>query len=297
MTATIERLAVVIVTHNSRDHIGRCLDAIARSDVRPALTVVVDTASTDDTAAEVARTHPDTVIVARPVNDGFTGGANLGMATSFERGCDAVLLLNPDAFVEPGAIGHLVSSANTHASALVGARLVLDRDPSRPCVTGPRVSWWRGRTVGPRRTPEHASDTVVHVDALSGACLLIRRKLIDTTGAFDETYFLYFEDLDLGVRAQAAGWELIVAEQAIVRHIEGAATGGAGAPLAMYYFVRNRHRFVRKFRRGRPVYVGFLAYELADVSARVLAALMTGRAALARAIVRGYRDAYSPTDR
>jgi N-acetylglucosaminyl-diphospho-decaprenol L-rhamnosyltransferase len=292
VTSTIERLAVVIVTHNSRDHIGRCLDAIAHSPVQPALVVVVDTASTDGTAAEIARAHPDTVVIVRPANDGFTGGANLGMATGFERGCDAVLLLNPDAFVEPDAIGHLAAAANTHVDALVGARLVLDRDPSRPCVTGPCVSWWRGRTIGQHRRRETSASPVVPVEALSGACLLLRRELVDTIGAFDESYFLYFEDLDLCVRARQAGWQLVVADKAVVRHVEGAATGGAGAPFAMYYFVRNRHRFVRKFQHGRPVSAGFLVYELADVAARVFVALVTGRGALASAVVRGYRDAW-----
>ena len=88
-----------------------------------------------------------------------------------------------------------------------------------------------------------------------------------------------------------SGWELWMAHDAVVRHEESAATGGRGAPLAMYYFVRNRHLFVRKFRRGRLVYKAFLAYEFADVAGRAVIAVLRGRIALCRAVCRGLHDA------
>lgn len=287
------------MTFNSRLYIRRCLEAIAGSTLLPPATVVVDNASADGTAEDVARAFAWVTVLRRPTNEGFAAGANAGIRWCRASGHDAVLLLNPDAFVEPGAIAALAEAAARRPRALIGAQLVPDADPLRTPAAGAHISWWRGRAVGGTRPASSAERTAgatgswpdeARVEALCGACLLLTRDALDEVGLLDEGYFLYFEDTDFCVRAAVAGWELWHTCRAVVRHHEGAATGGPRAPLAMYYFVRSRHRFVRKFRAGTSVYPAFLAYEAADVCARMARAFLGGRPALGRAIWRGWND-------
>jgi GT2 family glycosyltransferase len=288
----IPRIGVVIVNYNGREDLERCLGAIARSTWQPAATVVVDNASTDGSAALVERGFPSVAVLSVRENAGFPAGANAGIRWCLAAGHDAVVLLNPDATVEPRALAELAAAGAAHPRSLVGAMLVRDADPTAACTAGTSISWWRGRTVGQAGVEPGAAGRDRPVDALSGCGLLIPRGAFEAVGPFDEDYFLYFEDSDLSVRARAAGWELWIAPRAVIRHREGAATGGRGAPLAMYYFIRNRRRFVRKFRRGRVIYAPFLAYEACDVAARVALAAARGRMGLARAIGLGFVDGW-----
>jgi len=292
-----QRLGVVIVNFNGGDCIGRCLSAVARSSCRPAATVVVDNASTDGSPEIVERDFPWVTVLRRTQNDGFTGGANAGLQWCLAAGHDGVALLNPDAFVEPDAIEALAAASGRHARSIIGPKLVLDDQPAVVNVAGPSISWWRGRSVGQYPVASAAEPSGdLRVGALSGCCLLIPRLALEVLGVLDQRYFLYFEDLDFAARAQAAGWSLWIAPAAVVRHRESSSTGGRGSPVAMYYFVRNRHLFVGKFQRGRPVYVAFLLYETIDVLARTALAVACARPALARAIWQGLVDAWRGRD-
>ncbi|HEY3383390.1 MAG TPA: glycosyltransferase family 2 protein [Vicinamibacterales bacterium] len=289
-TAPTPRASVVIVNFNGLRYITACLDSLLRSTAPPTAVVVVDNASTDGSADTIEARYPQVTLIRHAENLGFTGGANAGIRWCLHAVCDAILLLNPDAFVEPGAIATLLAASQRHPRALIGPRLVPEDTAATFRGCGPSISWWRGRTTGRLHTAPPSGD--VRVDALSGSCLLLPRSAVEDVGYLDDDYFLYCEDMDFAVRARAAGWELWIAPGAVVRHRESSATGGPAAPLAMYYFVRNRHRFVRKFKRGRPVYAAFLAYECADVSFRVLRASLEGRLSLARALIRGVIDGW-----
>ncbi len=279
------------MTFNSRPYIGRCLEALAHSTLPPAATVIIDNASWDGTADHVAQAFAWVTVVRRPLNDGFAAGANAGIQWCLARGHD-VLLLNPDAFVEPGALSALTAASARHPRAVIGGWVVRDDGEASVPAGGAHISWWRGRTAERVRPSSGARRDAVEDDepagALCGACLLLPQRAIAEVGLLAEEYLLYFEDTDFCVRAATAGWELWRTRRAVVRHQEGAATGGPGAPLAMYYFVRNRHRFVRRFRAGAPVYRAFLAYEATDVAARMAWAFLSGQSALGRAIWRGW---------
>lgn len=273
---------------NGGAYIGECLEALAASTHAPAAVVVVDNASADGSADLVARRFPSVVVVRRTHNVGFAAAANGGIRRCLDSGHDAVLLLNPDAFVSPDALQSLAAVSAGHPHALLGPMIVLDRDPARTGTAGTRISWWRGRTVRP--LPVAAAGAAdVAVDALSGCSLWIPRGAVDALGGLDEAYFLYFEDLDYSVRARAAGWQLWIATGALVRHRESLATGGRTSPLAMYYFVRNRHRFVRERARRRAA---FVAYETTDVLSRIAVSAARGRGAMAAAVWQGWIDGW-----
>ena len=285
------RLGVAIVNFNGREYLPACLASVLASVPPPDLVVVVDNASVDGSAEEIASAFPEVDLVGNAVNTGFTGGSNTGIRRCLEAGMDVVVLLNPDTVVEPGALAALAEGAARHPRSLVGPRLLMFDDPSVVNTYGTRISWWRGRIAGALEGAD-SSPADRRVGVLSGCCLLLTRDVVDEVGLLAEGYFLYFEDADLAARAAARGFELWVVPASRVLHRESRATGGPASPLANYFFTRNRHRFVTKFKRGRPAWFAFLAYSTADALQRAARAALAGERRKAAAVFAGLWDGW-----
>ena len=242
------RLSIVIVNFNGRGHLENCLRSLVAHP--PAIAhdvVVVDNASTDDSASSVA-VFPSVRLLRLPVNVGFSAGNNAGIrATTGE----LVLLLNNDTIVPEGAIDALVARLDAHPeAAIAGPRLVDDRgEPElsfgpmisplgelrQKLVTGLHarglalVSSWVRRVT----SREHA------VDWVSGACLLVRRAAAEQVGLLDERFFLYTEDVDFCASVRAAGWTVVFTPAAEIIHLRGRSR--ATAPRQMNAAYRRSH--------------------------------------------------------
>jgi GT2 family glycosyltransferase len=231
---------VVVVAYNSAPQLGTCLDA-ARRQARPGTVVVVDHGA--DGSAAVARRH-GAVVIENPANPGFGAGHNRGVART-----DApyILLLNPDA--------ELVGDIDA-------ARALLDADPAVAAVQGRirnlytggderssgrelAVVHLLGRALGlghlrrlrvarafARRVPmlrdhvERVPASPTDVDVLVATAVLVRRQAFEAVGGFDESYFLYGEDLDLCRRLRAAGWRLVALPSPWAVHESGGSAAG-----------------------------------------------------------------------
>lgn len=284
-------VGVVVVTHASAATIGACLSGLPLE--RLADVVVVDHASTDDS---VALARAAGVRVVEQANTGFGAGCNRGVAELAPQ-ARLVLLLNPDAVLLPTdlalLVGHLAAEPQC---AVVGPRIHTRGGPTysagrraslatelRPLLPAPLSR------LGPvRRLPrEHAvSGPVGYVE---GACLLVRRDVWGQVGGFDEGYFLYFEELDLARRVQAAGWQVHLCAQARVEHAMGVSTA-TSAYGASPHLVRSRVRYLRRWH-GEP------AARVWGAAARASWALRVRRgrlpAAEARALAAALREALS----
>ena len=209
------RLGVVIVGHDSADELPATLGALVPQLGDADELVVVDSGSSDDTAAVARAAAPDAVVVEAP-NLGFAGGSNLG--ASQLRDADVVLLLNPDAVPADGCLDALRAVAEAEPTwgawqalvTLPGGEIV-NTDGNPVHFVG--ISWagGHGRAVadeGGRR----------EVASCSGAAVAIRRSAWDAAGGFDARYFLYGEDVDLSLRLRLAGWKLGLEPAARVEH-------------------------------------------------------------------------------
>jgi N-acetylglucosaminyl-diphospho-decaprenol L-rhamnosyltransferase len=229
-------VSIVIVTHNSQSVIERCLTALAGNLGRlSAEVIVVDNASTDETSRILAN-YPGVIVVENEANVGFAGACNLGIRMSTGR---QVLLLNPDAFVTTGALERLVDGLNlfpdvglagpTFRSAQGSMRPALERPPS---IGGMffRLTPLRYLRQLRRQPPwRPRPDTPVVTGYLIGAGLLIRRKVLEDIGGFDEGYFLYWEDMEYARRALAHGWKLLWVSDAIIRHERGGSSANVAS--------------------------------------------------------------------
>lgn len=241
MTAALD---VVIVTYANRDEITEC---VARARALPGVgqVVVVDhgTDGTGDAAAAAGAT-----VLRDPRNPGFGAGQNRGVAAT---SAPVVLLCNPDAAVDGAGIaaGLELLDADPAVGAVQG--VIVNRATGAPerssgrelgpvhlmgrAIGARRLLRWRPvRTVARRLGPvsdhvDRVPDAAVRVATLAATAVLVRRTAFDAVGGFDESYFLYGEDLDLCRRLRGAGWALVAMPVPFALHESGASAASAGA--------------------------------------------------------------------
>lgn len=287
-TTETMRLSIIIVSWNTKDLLARCLASV-QAELRGPLNpgdveiFVVDNASSDGSAAMVSERFPDVRLIANQKNVGFARANNQAIALATG---DAILLLNPDAMLHPGALVTLLDFLTAHPRAGAAGVRLLNSDGSlqmacHPMLTPGREFWrllFLDRLL-PRATyriQRWDAATPRQVEAIKGACLLLRRSALDQVGWLDDSYFMYTEEVDLCYRLNQAGWELWYEPAAIVTHIGGASASQTSEEMALHLY-RSKVHFYRKFggeaRAKRFKTLVRLAYWPRYIIARLLATL------------------------
>jgi GT2 family glycosyltransferase len=271
-------LGIVIVNWNTRELLRRCLETVFASQGDFSFqVVVVDNASTDDSADMVRQNFPQAVVIASEVNGGFSYGNNLGLRqlgySDVKAVADAApryaLLLNPDTEVPPDALCNMVRFMDSRSDVgMAGPKLVLeDGSLDKACRRSfptPMVSFYHffGLAKLFPNSPRFARynmtfvnpDQEIEVDSVVGAYMQVRREAIAAVGLMDETFFMYGEDLDWAYRVKKAGWKVVYHPQVVVRHIKRAAS--RRSQRAQFEFYRAMLIFYRKhFRATTPLWL------------------------------------------
>ena len=193
-------------------------------------------------------------LVAMPDNRGFGAAVNAGAARAAAMGCDSLLVLNPDAVVTAEVVEALRQQVVREPTALVSPRIV---DSTGAVVfQGTELLLADGQMRGLGRRPAHLNPRERAQLWLTGACMAVSLELFTRLGGYDESYFLYWEDVDLSYRAARAGAQLIVRDDLVAVHDEGGthtdASGGRAKSATYYrYNCRNRLLFaVRNLSRA-----------------------------------------------
>jgi GT2 family glycosyltransferase len=225
-------VAVVVPSWNSLELLPRCLGSLREQGVALE-TLVVDNGSADGTVAYLER--EGVRHLALPENLGFARAVNLGVA---ETSAEAVLVLNADTELEPGAVGALLDALEAdEALGGVQPRILqleegVERDvaSARLYSAGQRLSRdGRAFEIGAGERQDEASARPREVFGVCGAACLLRRELLERLGGYDERYFAFYEDVDLNVRGRIAGWRFAYVPEAVVWHL-GNASWMAQAP-------------------------------------------------------------------
>jgi hypothetical protein len=228
-------IKVVIVTYNSADDIAKCLDALLLSSERYSLEItVVDNGSTDETVKQLRGFYPFVHVIAN-INLGYAHGNNLGVQEALGNGREykAILILNPDTTLCVGSVDRL-------ADVLFSFQEVGGVSPHmRGEQERNRVKSLFGSPLNDR--PLMNRDVVVS-DRLHGCCMLLRPDVFRKIGFIDEQYFLYWEEVDFGLQAIAAGFKLLLCYDVLMDH----RCGSPERQHRIYYMWRNQFRFARK---------------------------------------------------
>jgi GT2 family glycosyltransferase len=279
-------LSTIIVCWNGMRHLPNCLAALLPQLPGDAEIILVDNGSTDGTAAWARAAYPTMRIIALPANLGFAGGVDAGLRAA--RG-DLLLLLNDDAFAEPGCVAALLDFMTAHAEiGAAGAVLLFAHRPELVASAGIRVrrdglalDLWAGRPAA--ELPAGPQP----IFGPSGGAALYRRALLEDVGLMEPSFFNYLEDADMAWRALLRGWRSVVVPAARARHVYSA-TGGQGSAFKQRLLGRNRLRTIVRcmpaplLARGVPA---ILAYDLLVVGYSTVArqpATIAGRLAALR---------------
>ena len=227
--------SVVIPNWNGLAHLPICLEALRAQTCPNIEVIVVDNASSDGSQDFMTRKYPEVRLLALDRNLGLTGGNNLGFRAASG---EILISLNNDTEAEPGFVESLVAALRDHPEAGMAAakmRLFDRRDTLHSAGDGYGVEGIPfNRGVWQR--DEGQFDQPGWIFGGCGGAVAYRRTMLDQVGLFDESFFMYCEDVDLNWRSQLAGWKCWYAPEALVYH-KLSATGGG--PIASYYTGRN----------------------------------------------------------
>jgi GT2 family glycosyltransferase len=235
----MSKVGVIIVNWNSGDLLRRCVAAIAAQTRAPDRVIVVDNASGDGSLETAQQAYPDYEYIRNTDNTGFARANNQAVERCGD--CDWICLLNPDAFAEPDWLANLLQAAAEHPDLSVFASLVLKSGGDTVDSAGD--SFLASGIAVHRLAGHDAKDPVVtracEVFAPCAAAAMYRREAFLRVGGFDESFFAYYEDVDLGFRLRLQGYRCGYVPGAVVRHVGAGTTGGEGNPLSNYYGQRN----------------------------------------------------------
>jgi GT2 family glycosyltransferase len=218
-------ITVLVLNWNRKDLTFRCLEACSKLDggsVRPRL-VCVDNGSTDGTVDELRRRFPDVGVVALPRNLGYARAYNEAVA-----GADTewVALLNNDTIPQPDWLSAAYDTACRNRAAAVGSRMLKDGGKKVDFVGTTMNFYGHGFHRHYDEPASHRGEEEPIIAACGGA-MICRRDVFLEAGGFDEAYFAYFEDLDLGWRMNVLGHDIFHAPDSVVLHEHGATSSGA----------------------------------------------------------------------
>ncbi len=278
------RATIAIVSYNSGRFLQACVDALAAQTFRDFEALVYDNASTDGSLALVRLPDARFRIVQAAENIGFAAANNRVAAMSR---AEFFIALNPDAIAEPDWLAGLIATAEAYPDAPSVGSTQLSLDDAS-IVDGAGDVWhaagapWRalhGASVE-RLPPEGETFSAC------GAAALYRRQDFLDAGGFDERFFCYCEDVDLGFRLRLRGGRIIQSRRAVVRHAGSASTGPQSA-FTLYHGHRNRIWVFVKDMPG-PLLVLAMPYHIA-LNAYLL--LIAWRIGALSTLLRAYRDA------
>jgi GT2 family glycosyltransferase len=216
-------ISVVIVNWNRKDLLRACLCSIQRQADVAFETVVVDNGSTDG-SADMAEREFGARVIRNSENRGFCAANNQGIAAGSG---EWIALLNNDAEAEPGWLAALARAADRSPEiGMVASKVLVWEDPGRIDKVGHLIfpdGQNRGRGSG--ALDKGQFDREEEVLWPDGCAALYRRAMLQQIGGFDEDFFAYGDDAELGLRARIAGWKCIYTPEAVVRHHRGATLG------------------------------------------------------------------------
>lgn len=256
------KVAIIIVNYNSLKNTQECLQSLRICDWGEWQheMIIVDNDSSDGSQVELKK-QKDITLITNIENTGFCEANNQAVELAIKNGADALLILNNDTVVSKDFFIYL--SKSLKKGDILCPKIYFEKnyefhkDTYKKADLG-RVIWyaggridWRnvlGVHIGVDEVDKGKFDEGKEIEFATGACMLIKREVIEKIGLFDEKYFLYLEDMDFCVRAKRSGFKIYFEPKSTIWH-KNAGTTRSGSDLQDYYFTRNRMLFAFKFAK------------------------------------------------
>ncbi len=233
-------VSVIIVNWNAAEFLPQCLNALRLQTLQPERIIVVDNSSTDN-SREIVAANPDVELIALETNTGFAYANNFAISHCKTKW---VALLNPDAFPHESWLENLMRQTEFLPNlAALGSQQLMAGHPGVLDGNGDAMHFsglvWRRDHGCQNFCLGQQAHVVKPVFSVCAAAALYRRDVFMQIGGFDDDFFCYIEDVDLGFRLRLAGFEAVQVIDAIVMHVGSALTGGRRSDFSVYYGQRN----------------------------------------------------------
>jgi GT2 family glycosyltransferase len=289
-------VAIILVNWNGFDFTQACLNSLRKVDFPDFKVILVDNASQNKEGQDLKKSFPEIELIENAENLGFSGGNNVGIRCAMEQGFTHILLLNNDTTVEPDFLGEMILKFQQNPSLGVVQSLILFlNDPKKIWSAGGKWVPSIGLAIsrGDREPLAGYRFKKTALDWATGCCMLISREAILKTGLLNEQYFAYFEDVEWSLRFKKAGFDIVLAEKAIIYHEAGASSKkthseGALSPRVFYFNVRNQFLLLRSER----IPVG-IVYHFFRFLAWVGYFIVRGRFKKMKSVLKGIGDGLS----
>lgn len=229
----MKEITIIIVSYNVEDLLKQCIQSIYQM-TKPELfdIIVVDNNSGDASVAMIMKTFPNVRLIQNDENLGFSGANNMALRQSSSK---YILLLNPDTIILNNSIEKMLEflASNENAGAVGPQILNPDKSPQKSCrklpgfidalfyISGIGRVFPNARIFRSWLLPEFDYGKTQRVEYISGACIMVRKKVFDDIGLFDERFFLYSEDTDLCLRMMKNRWDILYFSVAKIIHYGG----------------------------------------------------------------------------
>ncbi len=251
-------LSIIIVNYNAEKLLQRCLMSVYAETKRVPFDIwVVDNNSKDTSVSMIRRNFPLVNLIENKENIGFARANNQAIAKCTG---DYILILNPDTLILQNVLEKIVNFMGENPTVGICGCKVLNEDRTlqlacRRSIPTPGVAFFRltglsklfpnSKIMAKYNLTYLGPDQPHEVDAVSGAFLMIRRKVVDNIGKLDERFFMYGEELDWCLRAKKAGWKVIYYPNAEIIHYKGECSK-SNSRKATFEFYRSMYLFHKK---------------------------------------------------
>jgi len=284
------KLSICIVSWNVAGLLEKCMDSIYRNPPAASFEVIITDNDSKDGSADLIKTkYPQASVIENKTNVGFSAGNNKAIKAGTG---EYVLILNPDTEVLPGSLNKLIEFLDKNPDAAIVAPKLLNPDGSlqRSCMGFPTLGamamrqlfieqLWRGNPYSKKYLmTDFNYERVSEVDQPMGACLMVRRDVLDRVGTFDEHSFMFFDEVDLCFRIKKAGLKIFFTPEAQVIHHGGSSIKKWGVLNLGRHWSRSRNYYFKK-HYGQAALAALYFFDLL----RALIFLMIGAAIITTA--------------
>jgi GT2 family glycosyltransferase len=283
-----KKVSIVIVNYGNPKDTLDLLDSLVHVSYPRLEVIVIDNGAKSDRTDLYQARLKKVEVYNLPKNLGFAGGVNSGINKALG---DYILLLNNDTVVEPGFIEPMVDVLDHYKEVGMVSPKILFFNPSNilQYAGAKSISTWfgRGKKIGFGKIDGPNYDESGETGLCNGACLMIRKEVVEDVGLLSEDYFMYYEEHDFCFRAKRYGWKCYYVARSRIYHKQSMSIGKDN-PIKNYYLSRNRLLFMRRFSGGFSLLFFYAYYSLFQLPVSIAHHLTKGQLISAKYLVKGF---------
>lgn len=240
----MQKVFIIILNYRGREDTKECILSILASTYLNYEIVIVDNCSGDESCLFFRKTFPDLVLIETGSNLGYAGGNNVGIRYALEKGADSILILNNDTVLDPNCLKYFVDESEKRPNSVLGGRVYYYDEPKVMQHFG---GMWERRKGKFRNVPDKNFDTTTthDLDFVTGCALFAPRKIYEKAGLIEESFFLYYEEIDWCFQVRRKGFLCTYVPSPILWHKESRSFAHPKPPQS-YFQWRNRIYFLER---------------------------------------------------